>query len=78
MEPLFKNIEAFCAERGFSRTYWVALSGGVDSIVLLHLIVSLRDRYPLILKAVHVNHQLSPHANEWEAHCKTICRFTGN
>lgn len=52
----------------------VALSGGVDSVVLLHAMVALAKvlgfEQPL---ACHVNHGLSPHAHEWEAFCRKLC-----
>lgn len=47
----------------------IAFSGGLDSTVLLHLLH--KQKYKII--AVHVNHNISPNALAWEAHCKTIC-----
>ncbi len=46
---------------------WVAFSGGLDSTVLLHLISQspFRER----TKAIHINHQLSRFADDWEHHC---------
>ncbi|MRI34942.1 tRNA lysidine(34) synthetase TilS [Endozoicomonas sp. OPT23] len=53
----------------------VAFSGGVDSTVLLHLLVSLRDRNLLKdLLAVHIDHGLSQHAEDWSDHCKSVCK----
>lgn len=52
---------------------WVAYSGGSDSHVLLHAIASLRSQITPEIKAIHINHGLSPFANEWEQHCKVIC-----
>lgn len=46
----------------------VALSGGVDSVVLLHL---LRDRG---VRALHVHHGLSPNADAWARFCRRLCR----
>lgn len=54
-------------------TYWVALSGGLDSSVLLHQLVQFRDRYQLTLKAFHVNHQISANAAMWATHCASLC-----
>lgn len=52
----------------------VAFSGGLDSTVLLHLLVSLRDAgRDLPLRAVHIHHGLSRHADEWVAHCESLC-----
>ena len=50
----------------------VALSGGSDSIVLLHALVALRtDAWSL--SAHHVHHGLSPNADAWVAHCEAAC-----
>lgn len=52
----------------------VAFSGGLDSTVLLHQLVLWRTRYPDVsLRAIHIHHGLSPHADEWVAHCESIC-----
>jgi tRNA(Ile)-lysidine synthase len=52
----------------------VALSGGVDSVVLLHLLRSLRPQFGYRLSAVHVNHGISPNADGWEEFCVALCR----
>ena len=36
----------------------VGVSGGADSVCLLHILTCLKDKYGIILKAVHVNHNL--------------------
>lgn len=51
--------------------WWIALSGGLDSCVLLHSLASLN--LPITLHALHINHQISPYANDWQAHCADIC-----
>lgn len=53
---------------------WVAYSGGCDSHVLLHALVQLRDQLSAEIKAIHINHGLSPLANEWEEHCRQVCQ----
>jgi len=55
----------------------LALSGGLDSCVLLHLLVGLRDRLPWRLQAIHVNHGLQVVADLWEAHCEALCQGYG-
>lgn len=53
--------------------YWVAYSGGLDSTVLLHALVSVGTRPGSDLCAVHVNHGLNPAAAEWAEHCRVTC-----
>lgn len=52
----------------------VAFSGGLDSTVLLHQLVLWRahsaERH---LRAIHVHHGLSPHADAWVEHCEAVC-----
>jgi tRNA(Ile)-lysidine synthase len=50
-----------------------ALSGGVDSVVLLHLLRRCCARANASLQALHVNHGLSPHADAWERFCRRHC-----
>ena len=52
----------------------VGLSGGIDSIVLLHVLRALQPQFGYRLSAVHVNHGLSPNAAGWEGFCVAFCR----
>ncbi|MCC2625126.1 MAG: tilS [Burkholderiales bacterium] len=49
----------------------VGLSGGVDSVVLLHILKQLRPQ--INLTAIHVNHSLSPNADAWGLFCQKFC-----
>lgn len=52
---------------------WIAYSGGVDSHVLLHRCVALRDELPEIAGVIHIHHGISAQADEWAAHCEKVC-----
>jgi tRNA(Ile)-lysidine synthase len=52
----------------------VALSGGIDSVVLLHLIHQLQKTQNFTLKASHVHHGLSKNADKWVTFCEKLCR----
>lgn len=51
----------------------LALSGGVDSSVLLEVLARLRPRLGFELGAAHVHHGLSPHADAWSESCRDAC-----
>lgn len=51
----------------------LGLSGGVDSVVLLHLLAQLAPRHSWKLSALHVHHGISPHADDWAAFCRELC-----
>lgn len=53
----------------------LALSGGLDSSALLHLLVSLRSVLSFDLHALHVHHGLSQNADAWSALCAEQCRL---
>jgi len=52
----------------------VALSGGMDSMVLLHVLTQVRALVPITLSALHVNHGISPNAAAWAEFCRQVCR----
>ena len=51
----------------------VALSGGIDSVVLLHLLHQLQKKHRFILNAMHVHHGLSQNADKWVKFCEKLC-----
>ncbi|HBN5339932.1 tRNA lysidine(34) synthetase TilS [Enterobacter cloacae] len=56
------------------RQLLVGFSGGLDSTVLLHRLKLWRDQQPDVqLRAMHIHHGLSPHADAWVAHCEAVC-----
>jgi tRNA(Ile)-lysidine synthase len=50
----------------------VALSGGIDSVVLLHQLSRHRR-----VSAIHVHHGLSPNADAWTRFCRSFCKRLG-
>jgi len=56
------------------RHFLLAFSGGLDSTVLLHLLMLWREQQPDIrVRAIHIHHGLSSNADAWVAHCQQIC-----
>jgi tRNA(Ile)-lysidine synthase len=57
------------------RQLLVAFSGGLDSTVMLHQLVTLRDTVQpeLNIRAMHIHHGLSPRADSWVEHCRALC-----
>lgn len=78
-QALLDSLGAALSELGSGDQYLVGLSGGLDSVVLLHALASLREQsHPAIkLRAIHVNHQLQPAAADWELHCQELCTQLG-
>ena len=50
----------------------IALSGGLDSTVLAHLLATTRSQHGKSLLAVHVDHRLHPDSASWAAQCQAL------
>lgn len=55
----------------------MALSGGLDSVVLLHLLVCAGKRAGFVPEALHIHHGLSPRADDWADFCRNYCDMLG-
>ena len=53
----------------------VALSGGADSVALLHCVVNQHPGVPIA--AIHVNHHLQEEADDWQQFCVDLCLSLG-
>lgn len=56
-----------------SPTLLLALSGGLDSCVLLHALVEVKKTLNVSLRVMHVHHGLSSNANDWADFCAETC-----
>lgn len=61
-----------------TETVAVGISGGADSVCLLHILSSLKEEYGIILKAVHINHNIrGGEADRDEAFVRQLCKKYG-
>ncbi len=77
MSPLAATIDAALASTPPQRPLWIALSGGLDSSLLLTLAARAVHRVPRPLYALHVNHALQPAGDDFERHCRALCSRLG-
>ncbi|MCB1886782.1 MAG: tRNA lysidine(34) synthetase TilS [Rhodocyclaceae bacterium] len=71
-------LAAFLASHRFGALrLCVGLSGGVDSVALLHALCAVRESAALAISACHVHHGLNPDADHWAAFCRRICAELG-
>ncbi len=62
-------------ERGDS--ILVGLSGGADSVALLHVLLSLKEEYGITIACAHVNHSLRDTAERDMNFCENLCKKLG-
>ena len=73
-DSLFKSFHAAFPDLPSHTVVEVGLSGGLDSVVLLHLLHRTREFHHFDLRAVHVHHGLSTNADSWAKFCQDYCR----
>ena len=73
-----RKIENFIADGGLicpGERILIALSGGADSVCLLRVLCTLREKEQLTLMAVHVQHGIRGETAQADAaFCETLCR----
>ncbi|MFJ5366466.1 tRNA lysidine(34) synthetase TilS [Pectobacterium punjabense] len=72
-EPDDGLIQTIVAQTAGCGSILLAYSGGLDSSVLLHLLVAARQRAGVTLRAAYVHHGLNPLADSWAEHCRQQC-----
>ena len=73
-DSLFKSFQAAFPDLPSHTVVEVGLSGGLDSVVLLHLLHRMREFRYFDLRAVHIHHGLSTNADSWAKFCQDYCR----
>jgi len=78
LDSVFQRaLEEILARVVVSERIALAVSGGLDSMVLLHLAATVCKQRGIELFAFHVHHGLSPNADHWLAHCKEQAKQAG-
>src|SRR5882762_9318566 len=68
------RVAAVLAPRIFPGAHLaLGLSGGLDSVALLSILLELAPALKFSLRAVHVNHGISPNAAHWAEFCGGLC-----
>lgn len=71
---LLSCLQQFLQSFAHAKKFVIAYSGGMDSHVLLDLCMQLKSQGKHQFRVIHINHQLSPQANQWATHCQTVCQ----
>jgi tRNA(Ile)-lysidine synthase len=73
---LAASVRDFCRRHGRQHV-WIALSGGLDSRVLLDVCHRIRADTSLEFHVIHVHHGLNPQADSWVRQCEAFCQDYG-
>lgn len=73
------QLKPSLVKHGSDKRCLVAFSGGLDSSVLLHALMSLCQVKHLAchIEAVHIHHGLHQEADHWADHCQGVCDHFG-
>jgi len=78
MSEIPASVRTAFEEHGVRRcSVRVALSGGLDSVVLLDMVCALAPVLDLDVSAVHVDHGLHEQAGQWAKFCQQRCDALG-
>ncbi|MGR5365835.1 tRNA lysidine(34) synthetase TilS [Photobacterium damselae] len=75
MKKLFNENIASVIKNNPAAKFIVSLSGGVDSMVALHLLKNFSDTVtPIEFSAIHVNHNIDKEDDDWQSFCQNECK----
>ncbi len=69
-DSLLRKLEGLAQLAGSPERLVIAYSGGLDSEVLLHTLVDLREAFGADLLVLHVDHGLQAESQRWAARCE--------
>ena len=76
LHPLINKVKNYSLTHNlFTRniTIIIGLSGGPDSVFLLHFLHEIKDQYNLSLHAVHIDHEWRKESAQEALFCKKLC-----
>ncbi|CAL4319240.1 tRNA lysidine(34) synthetase TilS [Buchnera aphidicola] len=68
---MIKELEKMLYKKKY---FLICYSGGLDSTVLLHLLLKLKKTKKIFFRAIHINHKLNINSDNWSDHCKKECK----
>jgi tRNA(Ile)-lysidine synthase len=74
---IFENITKYITKNNLIKEndrIVIGLSGGPDSVFLLHTLIALQKKYNLTLIAAHLNHEWRPEADDEEEFCRILAQ----
>ncbi|MDE5716997.1 MAG: tRNA lysidine(34) synthetase TilS, partial [Lachnospiraceae bacterium] len=75
-EKFYEKVKQYMNVHGMAKPgdcIVAGISGGADSVCMLHLLMRLQREVPFRLAVVHVNHGLRPEAGEDAAYVEKLC-----
>ena len=76
-EFLLQRLARFSDVAGVPARYVIALSGGLDSTVLTHILATTREVHGIPVIAVHVDHGLQSESAGWSDFCQSFAAESG-
>ncbi len=70
-----QDLNVITADNTTQPSIVVALSGGLDSMVMLRLMLELRYQFQVSFSAIHINHGLSENADDWQSFVTQYCQI---
>jgi tRNA(Ile)-lysidine synthase len=76
LEPIqLQVLQQLTALTTNAQPFYIALSGGLDSSVLLHIVKTLVEQKKIAaVKALHINHGLQQASNSFQQQCEDLCQ----